>query len=144
MKADIILCVISIALLGVGAYMWRRASRLISIGEKATATVVENRYSYNKNGGYYFPIVKFTTRDNRVILQELDVAQRPAMVEGSVVNVIYDPENPADVTISSSWLLEILPRFLLAAGIAGFILGCLEMLMITDYINAGFKLPWSN
>lgn len=107
---------------------------MILHGEKATAVIFENKFKYDRKGGVYYPVVRFLTKDEKWVIQELSIGTRPALEIGSEVEIIYDIENPNDVMINSTWRIEIIPRLFLALGIVGLILGFLELLLITDYI----------
>jgi len=82
----------------------------------------------------YYPVVRFTTDTEEWITQELSVGYSPAKQEGTKLEVIYNPENPTEVAINSSFQLEILPRFLTAIGITGLIIALLEFLEVTQLI----------
>ena len=112
-----------------------KASHLLLHGEKAAAVIIENTFKNDRRGGVHYPVIRFLTKKDKWVIQELSIGTRPAVEAGTKLEVIYDPDNPNDVMIHSRWRMEIIPRLFLAPGIAGLILGFLELLMKVDYIS---------
>lgn len=116
-----------------GAVLWRKGNHLLKNGKTAEAIVFQNNFKPDSDGGgEYFPVVRFLTDKQEWITQELNFGTNPKKREGTKLQVIYDPENPTDVQINSTFMLEILPRILCALGVMGLVFVTLEIL---DIIN---------
>lgn len=114
--------------------LWQKSSSLISHGKKAKAVVFRNNYKgVHNEQGLYFPVVRFLTDKQEWVTQELSIGQNPPMEEGKQVQVIYDPEDPSEVEINTIFRLEILPRFLVAVGLCGVIIGFIMYLEIVEF-----------
>ncbi len=135
MTADLILCAVSLAFILLGGKLVQKAAYLLLHGEKATAIIFKHTVKSDRKGNMYYPVIKFLTRDGKWIIQELSIGNNPPMGKGSEVEIIYDPENPTNVIINSTWRMVIIPRALLALGITGLVWGFMELLLITDFIN---------
>jgi hypothetical protein len=117
----------------VGVKHWEKGNNLISTGEKSEAVVFKNNFRRTgRDGGMYYPVVRFLTKDKEWITKELSIGQTPAMQEGSKIKVIYDPDIPTEVEIDSTFRLEVLPRIFVAIGIIMFIIGILGYLELVD------------
>lgn len=135
MLEEIIILTISIGAIAVGNHLWQKGSHLLTTGKKAKAVVFKNNYSSGSDGGTYYPVVRFLTDKQEWITQELSIGYSPAKKEGTKLEVIYDPDDPTNVEINSSFQLEILPRLLVVVGLCGLIFGVLELLDIIQLIN---------
>jgi hypothetical protein len=123
----------STVLLVMAVYLWQKGSHLLRNGKKVEAVVSSNTFKAdNDGGGYYYPVIRFLTDKQEWITQELNFGTRPKLREGTKLQVLYDPENPTDVQINSSFMLEILPRMLACLGVMGLVFVVLEIL---DVIN---------
>lgn len=78
--------------------------------------------------GVYYPVVRFKTENQQWITQQLSIGYQPAKREGTKLEVIYDPEDPSNVEINSTFQLVILPRLFVSLGLAGTIFGVLVYL----------------
>lgn len=136
MFEEIILLAISVSFLTIGIYLWKQGSQLLTTGKKAKAIVFKNNYSpgTGTNRGVYFPVVRFLTDKQEWITQELNIGSNPALEEGSQLEIIYDPDDPTNVAINSTFQLEILPRIFVTIGLCGLIFGALELFDITQFI----------
>jgi len=95
--------IVGLALLAVAARSWRRSRRLVAIGEKATAAVIGNEdKSIGEGRVVYRPVVRFTTRTGVEVTGVVTALgrNRPHALD-SWVEVIFDPENPAEVAPAS-------------------------------------------
>lgn len=137
MVEEIILLAISMLIVTVGILLWQKGIYLLATGKKAKAIIFKNNFRPGTRGssGIYFPVVRFLTDTQEWITQELSIGYHPAKKEGTELEMIYDPEDPSNVEINSSFQLEILPRILVIIGGCGLILGILELVGITQLIN---------
>ena len=116
-----------------GAYLWIKGNILILKGKKVDALVYANRHQYNPTNsklGLYFPVVRFLTDDKEWITKKLEVGFNPPLEEGSRIKIIYDPDDPEYLQIDNPFMLELLPRILVAGGMIGFILSLMIYLGI--------------
>ncbi|SHH28872.1 Protein of unknown function [Chryseolinea serpens] len=133
MPPELTILFISAGFLILGVYFWQKGNHLLKNGKKAEAIVFSNNFEASHNGGgVYYPVVRFLTDKQEWITQELSVGTSPKKREGTKLQVIYDPENPTDVQINSTFVLEILPRIFTALGVMGAVFVTLEIL---DVIN---------
>lgn len=81
---EIILALLSVAMLAFGLFSLERNKRLQRIGKKTTAVIFTNNYksSHPTRRGNYYPVVRFVTEDEQWITQELNTGQNPPMREG--------------------------------------------------------------
>lgn len=135
-EGEIILGIISIALLAIGLFTFEKGKRLSKIGKKAKGIVFKNNYKVlgTDTRGTYYPVVRFLTERNEWITQEVDVGTNPPMAEGKEIQVLYDPNNPHDVIINSDLRLIYLPWFFILIGILGLVATCLELLDVTQFM----------
>lgn len=136
MATELIILFGSAIFIIVGIILWRKGSHLLSNGKKAKAVIFKNNVKRSgSDGDLYYPVVRFITDEQEWITQELSIGYSPAKPEGTKLQVIYDPENPAIVEINSSFQLEIFPRLLTAIGIVGFIWASLESLNLIQTLD---------
>lgn len=136
MATELIILFGSAIFIIVGIILWRKGSHLLSNGKKAKAVIFKNNVKRSgSDGDLYYPVVRFITDEQEWITQELSIGYSPAKPEGTKLQVIYDPENPAIVEINSSFQLEIFPRLLTAIGIVGFIWASLESLNLIQTLG---------
>ena len=140
METSLIISLGSLVFIAVGYISMQRGERLIQNGKKTSAIIFKNIYKStgSKNGGLYHPVIRFTTEKKEWITQELNTGYMPAKPQGKKIKVIYDPENSSIVEINSIFQLIILPRFLLAMGIVGFVFGLLEYIEIIHVLSEYF------
>jgi len=131
---ELIILFVSTVLLIMGVYFWQKGSHLLKHGKKAQAVVFSNNFEASDNGGVYYPVVRFLTDKQEWITQELNFGTNPKKPEGTKLQVIYDPENPTEVQIDSTFMLEILPRIFAALGVMGLVFVTLEVLEIINTI----------
>ncbi|MES1181871.1 MAG: DUF3592 domain-containing protein, partial [Flavobacterium sp.] len=97
--ALIFLFVASISLfVGFGSY--NKGKDLIKRGRKADAIIFKNNFSSGKDGGSYYPVVRFLTEQKEWVTQELSTGYSQPKPVGSKVEVLYDPLNPSVVEIN--------------------------------------------
>lgn len=137
MFGEIIVLAISIGAIAAGILLWQKGNHLLTTGKKAKAIIFKNNYSSGTRtaGGIYYPVVRFLTDKQEWITQELSIGYSPAKKEGTKLEVIYDPDDPTNVEINSTFQLEILPRIFVIIGVCGLVFGILELLDITQLIN---------
>lgn len=123
-----IIVIASTILLLVGTLIWQQSIRLVASGKRCLGTIISNNFKYDKDGGYYYPVVRFVTDDKTWITQELNVGFQPARKEGAKIKIIYNPEDPHDFQLDSFFLMHIIPRLLVATGITGIAYGLMSYL----------------
>lgn len=111
----IFLFVASIFLI-LGFYFYNRAKHLLTRGRKANAIIFKNNYKASKHGGHYYPVVRFLTKRNEWITQELSIGYSVPKDEGSKVEVLYDPMDPTVVELNGRLHLEVLPKIFIGIG----------------------------
>jgi hypothetical protein len=78
----------SLIAITVGVILWRRGSRILNSGNKSVATIVENIYSADADGGVYYPVIRFMTDKNETVTKELSIGIFPARRIGKKLSVI--------------------------------------------------------
>lgn len=128
---NLIIVFISFVMLTLGLLRWQKGKKLNEIGKITEGIIFKNNFksSYD-NSGMYYPVVRFLTEDKVWITKELDIGSSPAMKEGKKVNLIYDPQNPNDVTFYSELNLKIFPIGLTVLGLSGLVYGMIMYLEI--------------
>ncbi len=122
----IIVFIASIAVI-LGIVQWQKGNKLLGKGIKARAVVYKNiNKSRNSDSGYYYPVIRFQTEDDKWITQELNFGQTNPKEVGTELDILYDPQEPTIVEINSRFRLVILPRVLVSSGIVAIILGLLS------------------
>jgi hypothetical protein len=132
LSPELTILFISTGLLVLGAYFWQKGNHLLKNGKKAEAIVFSNTFKANSDNGVYYPVVRFLTDKQEWITKELNIGTNPKKPEGTKIQVLYDPEDPTDVQINSTFALEILPRIFTTLGVMGAAFVVLEVL---DVIN---------
>jgi hypothetical protein len=137
MFGEIIILTISTGAIAIGIHLWQKGNHLLTTGKRAKAVIFKNNYSSGTAGnvGMYYPVVRFLTDKQEWITQELSIGYSLAKKEGTKLEVIYDPDEPTNVEINSTFQLEVLPRILVIIGVFGLVFGVLELLDITQLIN---------
>jgi hypothetical protein len=91
--------IIGLLLMGIALFFLRKSSQFIKNGYKTNAVVcelIETRDSKNKI--IYRPVFKYTTENNKEIINTYNVASKPPMWnEGDIVEIIYNPNNPKEI-----------------------------------------------
>lgn len=109
----------------------------MTTGKKAKAIVFKNNYhpGTGGNAGTYYPVVRFLTDRQEWITHELNIGYTPAREEGTELEILYDPEDPTQVEMNSTFQLKILHGILVILGVCGLIVAVLELLGITQLVN---------
>jgi hypothetical protein len=131
MDAEWIIVIFSTISLGVGTIMWQQTLRLEAKGKKCLGTIISNNFRYGKDGGYYYPVIRFVTESKTWITRELNVGFQPAKKEGAKIRIVYNEDDPNDFQLDSILMLHIIPRLLVALGITGIGYG---LMMYLGYI----------
>jgi len=131
MDAEWIILIVSTGALIVGAGLWIQSNRLRLNGRKCVGTIIKNNFESSRNGGMYYPLVRFVTEEKLWITKQLNVGSKPAMREGKQVKIIYNVDDPYDFQLDSIFLLDILPRLLVVLGITGIAYG---LMMYLGYV----------
>lgn len=118
-----IIFAISILVIAVGIFLWLKGNHLSKKGKVTKAIIIANQYKPGTDigNGAYYPVVRFKTETQEWITQELSIGYSPAKAVGTEVEIIYDPKNPGTVGLNSKFLLETLPRILVAMGACGVV-----------------------
>lgn len=132
MHPGLIITFISTIFLIAGSKLWQKGNYLLLKGKKTQAVVFRNNFrNSGSSGGIWYPVVRFTTERNEWITQELNTGYFPAIPEGTKVEVVYDPDHPSTVALSSSFQFKILPPVLAITGITGIFFGlCIYLELI--------------
>ena len=114
--------------LGIGLQEAYRNNRQIENFAHAPGTVVGNSYATVFNdgnvSGVYLPVIEFVLPDKRMIRFTDQVGSFPPDYEiGASLEIIYNPENPADVRVNSWKRVWLVPILLIAVGSLPFIVG---------------------
>lgn len=131
MAIEIVIAVIAGGLILFGVHLWLKGNHLVLHGEKTEGFVFANVYKGDplKNSrGVYFPVVRFVTKQDEWITKQYEIGYNPPLKEGKKLKIIYDPEDPEYYQIDNRFLLEILPRILVAIGLIEMILSLLYYL----------------
>lgn len=135
MKSEIILTLLSGIFLAAGFFLWQRASRLLRYGKKTLATVIDNEEKHTNRRTYYYPVLMFTTEEGEKVGHTLAIGYSSPMEKGTIITIIYDPEDTGIVSLDSRTLLELLPRLLVVAGLCGLVLVLFEVFEITQLMK---------
>lgn len=116
-----------------GGVRWIQKNRkLQKNGIKVVATVVSTRHEIDRTERddriVYYSTVEFTTKENKVIIVELDYGKGAQDPIGSEKRVIYDPKSPEEVKVDNFMGLVVAPWSLLLGGLFLSVWGVLEML----------------
>ena len=87
-----------------GVRSWRRARRLVRVGQRVTAVVTDNQLVSRSEGRVGFlPVVLFRTLDGRTVTTVLEDARRHRshLVE-TEFDVLYDPADPRHAATADS------------------------------------------
>ncbi|WOK04298.1 DUF3592 domain-containing protein [Imperialibacter roseus] len=136
MFIELIILAVSFALLAGGALYWQKSYHLLNNGKKVESTIVGNHFEPSRQGGVYYPVVQFLTDKQESVTQQLTIGFKPKRAEGGKVDIIYDPDDPSNIEIDSTIMIEILPRLLVAIGLCSLIFGLLEILDITQILES--------
>ncbi len=106
-----IILVVTLPFLFVGLSQVWKALELVNNFDTAPGIVIGNDYQTHTDSqdsaviySSYYPVVRFTTAQGRESIFTDGEGSFPAVYEvGEVVEVLYDPNDPADATIKS-WL----------------------------------------
>ena len=115
---------VGIGLIGASFYVFSSKMALLKHGEVTTATVVEVKRITDSDGYSYRPVYRYVTRANEVLTHEPNYSSNPSNWEvGEVIQAVYDPNDPAEVTILTYFGTFGVSAILLAVGVAAIIMG---------------------
>lgn len=135
MTTEITILAISVFFLSIGISRWRKGNHLLAKGKKANATVFKNvRDDSGTDGPMFYAVIQFLTDKQETITKQRNVGYSSPEKVGTKLKVIYDPENPNDFEIHSTFNLETLPRLLTSLGVFGLIYIILEILDVVNYL----------
>jgi len=134
---ELVVLAISTFLTVFGVYHWQKGRYLLTNGKRAHAIVFKNNTSSDSdNLTVYYPVVRFLTEKQEWITQELGmIGTSTPMREGRKVIVIYDPDEPTNVEIFSSFRLRTLPLLLAVLGGCGLVFIALEIFNVTQFMG---------
>lgn len=109
---------VGIGLCAGGAYWGWLTQRFAQTAATAPGTVVELvRHSDSEGGDSYSPVVEFTLPSGRTVRFEENISSNPPSHRvGESVDVFYNPENPSDARINSTFTLWFGPGLLVGMG----------------------------
>ena len=135
MTTEITILAISVFFLSIGISRWRKGNHLLAKGKKANATVFKNvRDDSGTDGPMFYAVIQFLTDRQEAITKQRNIGYSSPEKVGTKLKVIYDPENPNDFEIHSTFNLETLPRLLTSLGVFGLIYIILEILDVVNYL----------
>ena len=128
---NLIIIFLSFLFFAIGLVKWQKGGHLNKNGKITEGIIFRNNYksNFDKDGKYY-PVVRFLTENKEWITQEIDIGFSSAKKEGQTVALIYDPEEPTNVTFHSDLYLKMIPVGLTLLGLGGMIFGTLKFLEI--------------
>ncbi|WP_294733909.1 DUF3592 domain-containing protein [uncultured Flavobacterium sp.] len=143
MVFEIVLLVISFVFIIAGDKELRKSKRLKSKGEKVKAVVIKNNRKININNRRksnrviysYYPVVEFQTEDDRWMGIELNFGTSQPKNIGENIDILYDPENPSEVSVNNFFMLSVLPWLFIVLGVCGIVFSTLELMEVIDFIN---------
>ncbi len=110
-----VFAVVGIGILGLAFYLYNSQKDFISTAIKVPGTVIDNVIGGEDND-VYFPMVQFRSRDGEERRFTASTGSSPPMHNvGEPVEVIYNPDNPDDAQINSTFDLWFGP--ILCAGL---------------------------
>ena len=132
-----LLAAVALALFAIAASLLAKAMKRVRAGGRARGKIVGSEATQSSSssegtshGVFYRPKVRFTASDGRTHTFVSPVGRGKPYVEGSDVDVTYDPANPADAAVSgfaSNWLVPL--------AMAGF--GVLALVTAWRLLNTG-------
>jgi hypothetical protein len=111
-----LLALVAVVLFLVAIKLARRALRLLRAGGRARGVIVGSEKMYGTAGGSssrpsYRPTVRFTASDGSSRTFTSPVGRGKPWVEGTAVQVVYDPKRPDEAEIASftaNWLIPLM------------------------------------
>ena len=120
MNPEWIILIISTGMLLGGVSLWQKNDRLLFHGKKTTAIVFANiQKVIGPTKGAYYPVIRFKTAAKVWITHEMELGYYPAVPEGKKIKIIYNPDDPHEVSMDSGLILVLIPRVLVALAIGG-------------------------
>ncbi|MHA7130195.1 DUF3592 domain-containing protein [Algoriphagus namhaensis] len=133
MTDDILLTLFFTGFIAIGLFIDQRNKQLLQHGKKAKAVIFKSvQKSLSTGSALYYPVVRFKTDQDLWITKELDSGTSSRPRDGKQVEVIYDPEDPENVTIHSDFYLNVLPKIFISIGTVGLLIAVLELLEIIN------------
>lgn len=110
-------------LLFAAGYSFRNTLAFLNKGEKTVATVTDLR-TIESEGEVYAPIFTYHTMDGQTFTYELPEGTNPSAWEiGETETVIYDPDDPSNVSLYSYFRIFIWPLVLLSLALPLLVIG---------------------
>ncbi|WP_020600488.1 DUF3592 domain-containing protein [Spirosoma panaciterrae] len=125
---EIYLPILSVVMILAGGFSWQRNRYLLQTGKKADGIVFKN----NIDGVVYYPVVRFLTDNQTWITQELNTGYTIAKREGTKIKLIYNPDDPNQVEIYSTFNLQVLPMLFIVVGVLLLSYSMLQLLDIVE------------
>ncbi len=120
----LIIILIGIAMIVFGSYKLNEYKDLIKLGTRAEGVVfdIENEYFQRDGNTTYYPIIRFTTKENEWVTERYGIGSSPSSYEiGESVNIIYDSSDSKKFVIDDTRTKSLGP-VLMILGLV-FILG---------------------
>ena len=96
---NLITALVGLCFIVTGLYAYHHMGRFLDVARETSGVVVEVSYeSVNKNGRMH-PLVRFTAADGREVVARSD--EHHNVRPGDTVRVIYDPNEPKQMEIST-------------------------------------------
>lgn len=130
---------VSLILLAVGGFLGYRTSRFRQSAATASGTVIElvERVSHSDEGTsvVYAPRVQFRTSagEERIFLSDTG-SNPPAFAPGDPVEVLYNPDHPADARLNTFWQLWLGPVICVGIGIV-FLVFATGFFILLAFLN---------
>jgi Protein of unknown function (DUF3592) len=108
---------LAVVLLAIGAATLVHEARFVRGAERATGTVIDLESRTSDGDLAYYPVVRFTTAEERTVeFTSSSTSSSPPDV-GDHVEVLYDPDDPRDAQLSGFFSLWLWPIVLGGLGI---------------------------
>ncbi len=126
----VISLIIAVSMVYAGGIAWQRNEFLLRYGNKAEGIIFKN----NLVKGMYYPVVRFLTDKHEWITEELNTGYQRARKEGEKLEILYNPENPIQFEVNSTYHLQIIPVLFMAAGLILLSLTILQLLGLIELV----------
>ena len=109
---------------GIGIGFYVSTNNIVNNGVQTEGIVIENRASYDSDGGRtYTPVVEFTLGSGETHIASPNMSTSPpSYSEGDPIRIAYFPETPDNIIINTPfWTFWFPMIFISVGGIAGLI-----------------------
>jgi hypothetical protein len=67
----------------------------------------------------FYPVIRFVTHNKVWVTHEMSVGFTPALPPRKKFSIVYNPDDPHDLILDSTFNMVVLPRLLVTTGIGG-------------------------